>query len=199
MNLSDQDLLLEISSHNEEAFKTLFTRHRDKLFAYIFKVTKSRETSEEIVMDVFMKLWQSRTVLTEIKNFDAFLFHVAKNKSLDFLRSAAKDRVLTELILDQMNNREGGHQPDERIILTELKSKINETIEQLSPQRQTVFRLSREQHMTYDEIASHLQLSKSTVKNHIFDSLHFIRRHISTHADFILLGITIFLKYSESY
>lgn len=193
MNLNDQELLLKISSHNEEAFKSLFTRYRDKLFAYIFKVTKSRETSEEIVMDVFMKIWQSRTVLTEIKNFEAFIFHVAKNKSLDFLRVAARDRVLTELIWDQISN-ECGHQPDEKMILTELKCKIDETIEQLSPQRQTVFRLSREQNMTYDQIALHLQLSKSTVKNHIFDSLHFIRHHLNSNSNFILLIVIMFTK-----
>lgn len=193
MNLNDHDLLLEISNANEDAFKCLFARYRDRVFAYIFKVTKSRETAEEIVMDVFMKIWQSKTALPEIINFEAFIFHVAKNKSLDFLRSAAKDRVLTELIWDQIN-KECGHQPDERIILTELNLKIDKTIEQLSPQRQTVFRLSREQNMTYDQIALHLQLSKSTVKNHIFDSLHFIRRHLKANADSIFLISLLFLK-----
>lgn len=192
MKLIDDDLLLSISKGDEEAFKCLFRNHRDKLFAYIFKITKSRETAEEIVMDVFMKIWESGEVLTEIRNFPAFLFHIAKNKSLDFLRMAAKDRVLVELLWDQINTP-AADQPDDQLLLNELKSNINKAVAQLSPQRKSVFRLSREQHMTYDQIASHLQLSKSTVKNHMLDSLHFIRHHLNTNFELILL-ILFFLK-----
>ncbi|WP_316811810.1 RNA polymerase sigma-70 factor [Pedobacter heparinus] len=178
MKLIDEDLLLAISKGDEEAFKCLFRMHRDQLFAYIFKITKSRETAEEIVMDVFLKIWESAAVLTEIKNFQAFLFHIAKNKALDFLRMAAKDRVLVELLSDQINTP-ASDQPDDRLLLNELKSDIDKVVARLSPQRKSVFRLSREQHMTYDQIASHLQLSKSTVKNHMLDSLHFIRHHLT--------------------
>jgi RNA polymerase sigma-70 factor (family 1) len=193
MKLNDEDLLLAISNDDEEAFKSLFRKYRDKLFTYIFKITKSRETSEELVMDVFIKIWQSRAILTEIKNFQAFIFHIAKNKSLDFLRLAAKDQVLIELIWDEIN-AESGSRPDEKLILTELKGKIERVVDRLSPQRQSVFRLSREQNMTYDQIATHLQLSKSTVKNHILDSLHFIRHHLNANSDYILVIIIFFLK-----
>lgn len=193
MELNDQDLLFAISNHDEEAFKILFRRYRDKLFTYIFKITKSRETSEEIVMDVFMKIWESGSILSEIKNFQAFIFHIARNKSLDFLRTAAKDRVLTELIWEEINLAGSHNQPDDKLILNDLKSKISKVVNELSPQRKSVFRLSRERHMTYDQIAKHLQLSKSTVKNHMLDSLHFIRRHLNTNLEFILLTL-IWLK-----
>lgn len=193
MKLIDEDLLLAISKGDEEAFQCLFRRHRDQLFAYIFKITKSRETAEEIVMDVFLKIWESAAILTEIKNFQAFLFHIAKNKAIDFLRMAAKDRVLVELLWDQINTPASG-QPDDRLLLNELKSNLDKVISNLSPQRKSVFRLSREQHMTYDQIARHLQLSKSTVKNHMLDSLRFIRHHLNTNFELIVLILWIIKK-----
>lgn len=193
MEQSDQDLLLLISQDDEEAFKCLFRRYRAKLFAYIFKVTKSRETAEEIVMDVFIKLWQSREILMEVENFPSFIFMIARNKSYDFLRMVAKDQVLKELIHGEIE-AESDSRSDEKVILDELQNKLDSAVELLSPQRKSVFRLSREQHMTHDQIAAHLNISKGTVKNHMIDSLRFIRQHLNANLDLIIAGVIFFKK-----
>lgn len=193
MEATDHNLLLLISQNDEDSFKDLFKKYRDKLFSYILKITKSREASEEIVMDVFMKLWQSREVLAEISNFPSFVFLVARNKSYDFLRSAAKDNVLKELLWNEIEAASDSRS-DEKILLTELQQKLDKAVERLSPQRQSVFRLSREQHMTYDQIATHLNLSKSTVKNHMIDALRFVRQHLGPNLDLVIIGLIFFKK-----
>ncbi|UKT65954.1 RNA polymerase sigma-70 factor [Pedobacter mucosus] len=177
METIDTSLLLLISRGDELAFKELFRIYRDRLFNYIFKITKSRETAEEIAMDVFLKLWECRTSVVEIKNFPSFVFLIARNKSIDFLREAAKNPVLQELVWEEIQVL-SDERSDGKVIVNELQDKVNRAIKYLSPQRQTVFRLSREENMSYDQIAKHLQLSKSTIKNHMLDSLKFIRTHL---------------------
>src|SRR5579859_5286981 len=94
----DTDLLYEIASGNETAFRVLFNARYEKLFNYLLRITKSREIAEEIATDVFLKLWMGRELMNEISNLDAFLYKVAYNKALDFFRVAARNNRLQRLI-----------------------------------------------------------------------------------------------------
>lgn len=184
-------LLSRISQGDEQAFKKLFESYRNRLFNYILKITKSREITEEIVMDVFLKLWDGRSLIADIENFPSFIFSVARNKSIDFLRKVAKDPILQELIRDEIQIM-SDFRTDEKFIVHELVEEVNRVVAQLSSQRQVVFRLSREEHMNYDQIAKHLNLSKSTIKNHMVDALKFIREHLNTHIDCAILALLLF-------
>lgn len=190
---NDLDLLLLISKGDEAAFKKLFRKYNGRLHSYLLKVTKSRESSEEIVMDVFLKLWQSRDILVEINNFSSFLFQVARNKAYDFLRLAAKDKILRELIWDQIDTAESSN-PDDKLLLSDLQHQLDQVVSKLPRKRQFVYRLSREQYMSYDQIAKHLNISKATVKNHMLDALSFIRQHIAANSDLIILVLIFFKK-----
>jgi len=188
---NDRDLLLLICEGDEAAFKQIFKKYNGRLNTYLLKVTKSRESSEEIVMDVFLKLWQSRDMLSEIDNFSSFLFKVARNKAFDFLRLASKDKILRELIWNEIEAVDNCSS-DDKLCLDELQSQLDQVISKLPYKRQFVYRLSREQHMTYDQIATHLKISKATVKNHMLDALRFIRKHISANSDLIILVVIFF-------
>ena len=98
----EKDLLRQIAEGNETAFKTLFEKYRNKLYHYLLHITKSREVAEEIVMDVFLKLWLGKELVREIDHFDAFLFRVAQNKAIDFLRSANRDQTLRHFVWEEM-------------------------------------------------------------------------------------------------
>ena len=76
---TDKELLLKIAEGDQVAFSILFEQYRNRLFTYLFKITKSAETSEEIVLDVFLKIWHGKEAIIEIENIDAFLFKVAHN------------------------------------------------------------------------------------------------------------------------
>ncbi len=174
----EQKLLIQLAEGNEDAFNTLFKRYRNQLFTYLYKITRSRENAEEIVLDVFLKIWTARNIALEIKNFEAFLFKVAYYKALDFLRSVQNKPEMQEEIetaLGLISDKS----PDEHILRQDMKKKIKSAISRLSPQRQQVFRLSREEGLSYEEIAQRLQLSRNTVRNHLSASLAFIRRFIN--------------------
>lgn len=176
-----------MSEGSEAAFKTLFEKYRNKLYHYLFHITKSREVAEEIVMDVFLKLWLGREMVIEIDHFDAFLFRVAQNKAIDFLRSANRDLTLRQHLWEEM--QAAADRADSRVICTEIETTIRQAVQHLSPQRQLVYQLSREDNLTHDQIASRLNLSKNTIKNHIVESVRFIRGYLHNHEEMMIFII----------
>lgn len=183
---TEKELLMQVAEGDEKAFKALFVAYYERLFNYISGFIKSRQITEELVMDVFMKIWLGRDIISQIENFDAFLFRVAHNKSIDFLRAVARDPKFRDLLWDQVqlaNNIES----DSSLITREYEMKLREAVSLLSPQRKKVYQLSREQDMTHDQIASHLNLSKHTVNNHIVEAQRFIRAYLSRNCDIAFL------------
>lgn len=183
---TDHQLLQQIAKRDEGAFKTLFDAYRDRLYHYIHGIVKSKEVAEEIVMDVFLKLWLGKELVNQIENFDAFLFRVAYNKSIDFLRSAARDPGFRDLLWDEMQLA-GGMYADQVLLTREYESKLREAIGLLTPQRRLVYELSRDKGLSHLDIARKLQLSKHTVSNHIVEAQKFIRSYLVRHMDLALV------------
>jgi RNA polymerase sigma-70 factor (ECF subfamily) len=82
---SDTELLEQVAVANETAFNLLFARYRDQLFTHLSKITKSRKVAEEVVVDVFLKIWNGRAALLEINHFEVFLVTVARNRPMIIL------------------------------------------------------------------------------------------------------------------
>ena len=183
---NDQELLQLLAVGNEKAFKTLFDTYRNRLFYYISRFIKSEQVAEELVIDVFMKIWMGRELAAQINNFDAFLFRIAHNKSIDFLRSVAKDYRLKELLWEEIQVA-SGEQADTSMLTKEYEEKSREAISLLSPQRKKVYNLSREQDLAHDQIAEQLSISKATVNNHIVEARRFIRSYLSKNLDLTMV------------
>jgi RNA polymerase sigma-70 factor (family 1) len=179
---TEKELLAQISAGDEKAFRALFASYYEQLYRYIFGFIKSKQVSEELVMDVFLKIWLGRDLISQIEKFDAFLFRVAHNKSIDFLRSVARDPKFKDLLLENIQLA-NNVQSDSPVLMQEYETKLREAVSLLSPQRKKVYQLSREQDMTHDEIAAQLNLSKHTINNHIVEAQRFIRTYLSKNFD----------------
>ncbi len=185
-------LLEQLSNGDEQAFESFFTVYYNRLFQYIFGIIKSKQVAEELVMDVFLKIWLGRSIIPEINNFDSFLFRVAHNKSIDFLRAVARDPSFKDLLWDQIQFA-NTDQSDSKLMTQEYEKKLREAISLLSPQRKKVYQMSREEDMNHDQIAAKLNLSRHTVNNHIVEAQRFIRNYLSKNLDltyFLLLAQT---------
>lgn len=167
-----------VAAGDEAAFNLLFARYRNQLFAYLHKVTKSREVAEEVVLDVFVRIWRGRTALSSVNHFEAFLITVARNCAIDFLRRARRDKRLREQLWNSMPATTAD-QADGDIIREHTRTAILAAINDLSPQRKMVFLLSREQNLSYEEIASHMNISAKTVANHLSAALQLIRNRLN--------------------
>lgn len=173
------------SDQYEKAFRAIFDTYKNRLFGYVLAISHSHYAAEEITQEIFLKLWVCRDMLDSIDNLEHYIFTIARNKTLNHLRKAATDsRILGELrekMLRQTNNVE------ERSKLAECERLITEAIDLLSPRRRLVYQLSRHQGLNHDQIASQLQLSNNTVKNHLVEALAFIRSYLERHGAISML------------
>ncbi len=176
---SDDDALLKlIAADDQVAFNQLFERYRNRIYNYFVKVVKSKETAEEITLDIFMKIWTARKILNEINHFEAFLFRVAHNKAIDHIRMAQRSRLRQQEMWHEMNELGAADNADNILLKKDAESRLQHIINRLSPQRQEVFRLSRESYLSYDQIAERMNISRFTVRNHLNAALGFIRGNL---------------------
>jgi RNA polymerase sigma-70 factor (ECF subfamily) len=189
---NDEYCLLKIKEGDEFYFNVIFEKYRNQLFNYLYKVSKSKEIAEEIVLDVFLKLWHGREAITEIQKLEAFLYSVAHNKAIDFFRAAKRNPVLQEAVWESITNFATTEGADARLHQHNLEALIKEAINQLSPQRKKVFELRQNEGLSYAEIAETLNLSTNTVRNHLAASVDFIREHLRKNNALILLPVSFF-------
>lgn len=193
--ISEQKLLSRIAEGDQKAFDLLFDCYRDRLFHYLKKVTKSEVIAEEIVLDVFLKIWTGRSLISGIDHFEAFLFRIARNKALDFLRSVQKSRLKQNELWELIHAQQSNETADQEILLAEVARSVRQAVDRLSPQRKIVFQLSREHDLTYEQIGRKLHLSTNTVRNHLAASLQFIRAYLKAEYDYLILFPFILIHY----
>src|SRR5690606_16289187 len=136
----------------------LFDFYYQSLGSYIYKVTESREATEEIVQEVFIKIWEKRGMLESIDNFKGYLFVLSKNKTLDHLRKAAEKRT-HQLSLIKKSSEES-YVIDSIPLIEEYSLIIEEVVSKLPAQQQKVYHLSRHEKLKYEEIAFQMGISK---------------------------------------
>jgi RNA polymerase sigma-70 factor (ECF subfamily) len=178
LQYDDSHCLLKMSGGDEYFFNLIFEKYRNRLFAYLFKVTKSRETAEEIVLDVFLKLWHGKEAVIEIENLEAFLFRVAHNKAIDFFRAAKRNPTMQQEIWELITEAISYETADKKLLDKNLEGLVLSAVDQLSPQRRKVYYLRNNEDLSYREIAQQLNLSSNTVRNHLAASVQFIREFL---------------------
>ncbi|GAB3279803.1 RNA polymerase sigma-70 factor [Larkinella harenae] len=186
----EKEVLDRVAQGDEKAFAVLFHHYHQRLGVHIYRITKSVELAEEIVHDVFLKIWQNRELLTQIDNFPAYLFVLSKNAALNGLKKLANEQArTTELDDDQLQIAETPEE-DYRYLL------IDEAIDRLPFQQRQVYLLSRHERLSYAEIAERMNLSRETVKKYLQLSSEFIASYIRKRLinSLLLLLCYFFLK-----
>lgn len=189
---NENELLFQSAQGNEKAFRQLFDQYWNKVYAVAFTFTKSAVLSQEIVQDVFLKIWLKREDLTAIEKFDAYLFIIARNHIYNQLRKKATEpRFVAEL---EQHFLESSELPEYPLLLKETTQLVNKAVEQLPGQQKAVFRLSRNEGLAYNKIAEKLNISSLTVKSHMNRALHHIRQYLHAHTDELSLvaGLAVF-------
>lgn len=189
--LTEFERIRRFSEGDAAAFGQLYDKYRGKVFSYAYTLSKSRETAEEIVQEVFLKLWQKRTSIDAERNFEAYLRKVTLNHLLNFFKKAARHKALQEQIFRNMEMSRTG--PEEELMEKELQRAYREAVEKLPPQKKVIYRLSRQEELTHEQIARALNLSRNTVNNHLVEALKFIRNYIRAHGGLVHLLAALLL------
>lgn len=149
-----------------DAYRQLYDLLHQRLFRFSYSLVRFREPAEEIVSDVFVKLWRIRQELAGIQNLTVYLYTITKNLSLNHISRAYK---YPKISLDQMSVEtiSGFGNPEESFISSELAKRINRAIDDLPSQCKIIFQLVRENGLQQKEAAAVLNLSEFTVRNQL--------------------------------
>ena len=185
---NEANLLALVAKGNQRAFTELFDAYYKQLGEYIYKLTDSIEVTEEIVQDVFIKVWLKKETLPELDNFCYYLFILSRNQALNHLRKEANDKVRQ---LEWSKQWDEDYLPDDCSVSEQYRQLLDTAVEKLPPQQKKVYKLSREQRLKHEEIAKILNISPETVKKHIKLALRFIKSEVSSQSDIVIISILV--------
>ena len=192
----NNQLFLQISEGNKEAFRCLFDNYRNKIFSIALKFTGEKQASEDVVQEVFIKLWTNRENLPAIRNFNAYLNTVVRNHLFNYLRKIAHEQaVVKKMAIAIVQGEQQNNEVFDGLYYKELYSLVSKAVNQLSPQQKKVYNYSRIEGLKHHEIAEAMGISTSTVKGHIVEALKHIKNAISANQeiDTIIIFFLLFI------
>jgi len=189
----ERGLLSRVADGNERAFTQLFERYSDVAYGFAIFYTKTAESAEEVVQEIFLKLWLKREKLRDIQSFPDHLFIITRNHVIDFLRKHLREKRYQRQLIQHF--KEVSFTPEQQLIFKESGEIVERAVAMLPPQQQVIYRLRRNEDMPLDEIAFTMNLSRLTVRNHLNKALGTIRAYLQAHSR----ELTIFLLFAGTY
>lgn len=187
---TELQLLDQLKNGSEAAFTDLYNCYHRGIYMYLLNFVKLPSLAEDIVHEVFMKLWEARERITITTSFSAYLYRISRNKAIDALKKISKDAALRKEILEYMDPGIMAFEP-ERKAAGHYEDIYRSAIARLSPQRQKIFILCKEKGKTYEEVAMELGISRNTVKEHMVQSLRFLRNYFTEKGQLALVVIVL--------
>ena len=166
-------LLKQIAEGNESAFRTVFDHYNEPFHATALKMTRSADIAEEIVQEVFVTLWVKRKLVATAKKPEGYLFTILHNSIYTHFRKLAMERKLKSKIRQAEDQSEN---PIETLLLEkENRTILENIIRRLPPQQRLIYKLSKQEGVSREEIARQLNISPNTVRNHLATAVDFLR------------------------
>jgi RNA polymerase sigma-70 factor, ECF subfamily len=161
---------------SQKAFDALFQNYYEPLCRFACSLLDSAELAEEVVADVFIKIWKNKENLHIQTSLKAYLMASVRNRSIDYLRKQVRHQTESDDGIKDLAANDNS--PEDYTITSELEQIIESAIDQLPPQGRIIFRMSRDQGLKYHEIADRMQISIKTVETHMVRSLKFLREKL---------------------
>lgn len=190
----EANLFYRLSQNDREAFTAIFDHYEPRIYPFLLRITKSETAAEEIVQELFIKLWTVRAEAGKIENPRAYIFRMATNRALSYMKSVDRSNRLMQRAA--RNTTTALNVTEEIIDYRQTEEIINKLVDQLPAQQKKIYKLSRQQGMSNDEIAAELKISPSTVKNHLTGALRFIREKLQQSSGSIIALVTFLIKIS---
>lgn len=183
------EIIAEIRNGSLKAFEVFFGQYYIKVRNFADGMVKNMDDAENIAQNVFMKIWLNREQLSSEKSVDSYVFTIARNEIYDFFRDASYFTSFKEKLKNHPP-RKAEYNIDSEYNIKEIKKIVDDTVAQMPDQRRQIFRMSRYQFLSNDEISEKLGISKRTVEKHISLALKMIRKNLG---EFLFWIFTFFI------
>lgn len=184
-DLPDEEarLLRRAAAGSRESFALLYKKYLNPVYRYIYLLSGSKEDSEEVVQDIFVRIWERRKEMAEIRSFRAYLFHMARNRMIDLIRKRQRKQAY------ESGNPEGplhARPADHQLIYEQLYHLASNAIAELPPRRKLIFELKNQDGLSLDEIAGQLKISKSVVKKQLYAATAHVKKRLGSYEGMVL-------------
>ena len=187
LNKEDRSHIESLKKDDFAAFDALFKKYARSLYAFALSITKETYVAEEITQLVFMKVWEKRSKIEEHHSFKSFLFSIAYNETISWLRKEKSEKRKIESFTNSINY--SSNETSYTIEFNNISKLANDLIDTLPEKRKHVFKLSREQGLTNKEISEKLNISIKTVENQITSALRTLKEKLGEQE---ILGVLFF-------
>jgi len=177
-------LIQRLIRGEEGAFEEVYNLYHAKVFLFAQKYVRDHHFAQEITQQVFIRIWEKRASLSLSTPIDGQIFLITRNLVIDNLRKQARDKKLEVnfgLLRPEMDKN-----TEDEVILADYQQKVEALIATLPPKRQQVYRMNKEQGLSFDEIAKELSISPKTVDAHLQHALKYLRRKLPELLHFFL-------------
>ena len=186
------ELLIRLKNGDMLAFDQIYELYSHKLFSFVFRILKDEAEADDVVQEVFVKIWESRERLDDYKLLNSYIFTIAYNNSIDLIRKKINNtKYLEHLKISATIN----FTPSivSQIEYNELNKEVEKLVSNLPERQKQVYLLHREEGLTYPEIAERLGISKNTVENHMVKALKYLRHNLDNSLLINALFVNLFL------
>jgi len=191
---TENDLLVALKTGDHRAFEQLYNQYKRQIYYNIYKLVHSEAIAEELTHDVFLKVWQSRSLIVVTQSFPAFLRRIATNIAIDFYRKAALDKKLRAELVAHATEF---YDPfEEEVLSVDHHAFIRSLLEKLPPRRREIFSLCKLEGKSYADVAHLLGIGTGTVNDHIVKATKLIKQELMKHQNNWLL-VLLFIAFSS--
>lgn len=182
---NESELLVKVAHGDQHAFRIIYDRYGKKVYTYALQLLHSEVEAEEMMQEVFLKIWLMGKGISEISNLEAYLRTLTKNRSLNVLRRMVLEGKIEKALGLQW--REESSETEDEILISDVRNVLNKAIDLLPQQQKQVYLLCQQEGLKYEEAAERLNLSPMTVQTHMKRALKSVRTYVKANTDIAVI------------
>lgn len=186
-----KELALQLGNDDKTALDMIYNYYYPRLYVFAKRFLKVEDDINDILQEVFVKLWENRKNIKNVETFNAWIFTITKNTVVSYFREKIKLTEFESRVREMATNE--GYLTDTSAEYEDIKEKVGQLIEQLPEKRKHIFKLSREQGLSNKEIAAEMGISIKTVEDHIMHAIRFLKDKLKALDIITLLYLALFL------
>ena len=167
-----------LANGDEDSFMALYNKYHSKIYTMALTLTQSEVVAEDVTQDVFLKVWETRTRLDPKQNFESYISVICRNEVFDLFKKATHEESVKNELMQFSEIAESDEEDD---VYETYRQLLDDAIAALPNQRRMIFELCKLKGLSYNKVALKLNISRSTVQDHIVKANKFVREYLLSH------------------